>query len=143
MYTKPDVTRYSGRELLDLMGPVETGYCDIEVIGGDGCSKVLQVSLPLPPPAYDNAIAWQIIPDTNGQCSDSDESGIVRSFPDGTCFGSNVLEDDYLELSVNVCCLAGGCTPDEWEHWTLGLTFTRDNGATDTCDIVLDVLDNE
>jgi hypothetical protein len=29
MYVKPDVTRYSGTELLDLMGPVETGYCEI------------------------------------------------------------------------------------------------------------------
>jgi hypothetical protein len=29
MYVKPEVTRYCGTELLDLMGPVETGYCDI------------------------------------------------------------------------------------------------------------------
>jgi hypothetical protein len=33
MYVKPEVTRYNGKELLDLMGPVETQYamntCDI------------------------------------------------------------------------------------------------------------------
>jgi hypothetical protein len=30
MYLKPEVTRYSGTELLDLMGPVETAYCELE-----------------------------------------------------------------------------------------------------------------
>jgi len=30
MYVKPEVTRYSGAELLDLMGPVETAYtCEL------------------------------------------------------------------------------------------------------------------
>jgi hypothetical protein len=30
MYVKPEVTRYSGTELLDLMGPVETAYtCEL------------------------------------------------------------------------------------------------------------------
>jgi hypothetical protein len=31
MYVKPEVTQYSGAELLDLMGPVETGYaCSLD-----------------------------------------------------------------------------------------------------------------
>jgi hypothetical protein len=37
MYVKPDVTRYGGTELLDLMGPVETQYAQTtcEIVGTD------------------------------------------------------------------------------------------------------------
>jgi hypothetical protein len=37
MYEKPDVTRYGGTELLDLMGPVETQYAQTtcEIMGTD------------------------------------------------------------------------------------------------------------
>jgi hypothetical protein len=30
VYEKPEVTQYSGAELIDLMGPVETAYCEVK-----------------------------------------------------------------------------------------------------------------
>ena len=31
MHVRPEIVSYSGSELLDLMGPVETQYCDVQV----------------------------------------------------------------------------------------------------------------
>jgi hypothetical protein len=45
MYVKPEVTRYSGRELLGLIGPVETAYCDIPPTLEDCGSWTLSIPL--------------------------------------------------------------------------------------------------
>jgi hypothetical protein len=47
MYKKPEVTKYSGTELLDLMGPVETAYssCYLES-GQEGCDLMFALGTP-------------------------------------------------------------------------------------------------
>jgi hypothetical protein len=57
MYSKPEVTRYSGNELLDLMGPVETGYCDIPE--AMAISEPVTITMPLcmDDPIY---LAWGV-----------------------------------------------------------------------------------
>lgn len=140
MYVKPEVTRYGGKELLDLMGPVETGYCDIEVQEQAPCQKELRVNTPTDLDDYRERLGWQITPADPGGCSDDDDSGVIPGPADG-CFGDITDGDGYFRVPVDVCCLAE-CVPNDQEEWTLGLTLFRDNGSEDTCDIDLLVGEN-
>jgi hypothetical protein len=81
MYAKSEVTRYSGKEPLDLMGPVETGYCDIEIIEENGCEKLLRVIPSADLDDYRERLGWQLTPADPGECSDRDGSGVIGAGP--------------------------------------------------------------
>jgi hypothetical protein len=136
MYVKPDVTRYTGTELLDLMGPVETGYCDIEVVEEGPCQKLMLVSLPAGSDINDveDLLGWRIIPDDDSVCEE-DEGEAPE--PPG-CFGAFGAEGNDIGVGLDVCCLAD-CAPPELEQWTLELTLFFENGSETTCDVTMDV----
>jgi hypothetical protein len=86
MYVKPEVTRYSGTELLDLMGPVETGYVDYEcreisvvpesgfiVTCGSSLDITFQWPIPEPPTGWDH-VEYRVTPPDLSSCGQAEES---------------------------------------------------------------------
>jgi hypothetical protein len=108
MYVKPEVTRYSGAELVDLMGPVETAYdCNLEVTQ-DGCDIVFTLDLPNGMTVGDME-DWKgfgfVLDSPNHECADNEEGFCP---PDNTfCPFEDPGEDPgdtSLELRLlNVC----------------------------------------
>lgn len=142
MYVKPEVTRYSGTELLDLMGPVETGYCEIrQVEEVTRCQKELRVLLPdgTTTDDYEERLGFYLMPQRPGECSDSSVRGVNP--PDERGFGDIAIDSTEMLVPLDVCVLAECGGPAFVEQWMLEFTLYRENGSRDTCDIVLDVLD--
>jgi hypothetical protein len=148
MYSKPEVSRHTGLELLDLMGPVETAYCDLSVVDGDDCSRLVRVEASGNIDDLVEAIGWEVRPDPdNGRCGQDD--GVIMDGDECTngepicCF-----EEPYeapngdLMVWVNMCCLLE-CGPEENnEEWNLEFSFFDDlppRNAVATCDVDIDL----
>jgi len=148
MYVKPEVTRYSGTELLDLMGPVETAYsCELSVAWSDDCWRLVSVGVSENIDIDDlvEAIGWDVRPDPdNGQCSPDD--GVVVGSDECTdgeaicCFDFEDSDED--EIWVNMCCLLE-CGPERGpEEWNLELSFFDDSPPVNpvaTCDVDIEL----
>jgi hypothetical protein len=114
MYEKPEVTRYSGTELLDLMGPVEMAYCTLEA-GQEDCNIIFSL------PAPEGMVA-----------EDFDGFGFILDGPNDCetvkepCFFDNgclfEVEDNlnsktvvfYLNLCQTPCDVDGTFTVEAW-----------------------------
>jgi hypothetical protein len=138
MYSKPEVSRYTGLELLDLMGPVETAYdCDLdgrEVDGGiefiletpDGRS--LDDLFPEFPPVGGDGIGTVLTPTGGQECPDA-----IGGWP---CEGFCVYEEPALtgsETSVPLLLadICGLC--DATGEWTLKAWWIVDGKELPSC----------
>jgi hypothetical protein len=125
MYVKPEVTNYSGKELLDLMGPVETAY-DCDLTGdqgtGDGQSYI-EYTLQVPEGSE--------LDDFDGTYFHLDGPCAERT---GTC-GEGIGDDcilesgeeglTYIEFGINICEVSEEpCDPTG--NWTLETQLIED-----------------
>ena len=111
MYVKPEVTRYSGKELLDLMGPAATQYAMEAPICDISPSTVEYDSS-----ATDGSGDFQITL-TDGRCDNfADVTSVIVVFDnDGNCdqdyFGSSISmsNGDLIIDGVVTMQLSTGC----------------------------------
>jgi hypothetical protein len=116
MYAKPAVVRYGGRELLDLMGPVETAYdCDIRIPDTVNCEQIFTVGVDISEvPDFKEALfTW-----TKGDGS-TDEETIGRS----ECS----VEDSWWVCNET----SWGCA-EPLGAWNISIMLI--NGGTATCE---------
>jgi hypothetical protein len=123
MYSKPEVSRYTGLELLDLMGPVETAYCDLSGVQED-CALIFELETPNGLTLEDldsfEKDKWRIHYVLTGP-----ETGDTCSPVSGECEGPDCIfdldggppSDTHLDLRVNMCDEFDGCNP--WGEWKL------------------------
>jgi hypothetical protein len=118
MYVKPEVTRYSGTELLDLMGPVETAYiCGLDGPDVHSCETIeFTLYAPEGTSSFDwEGYNWTLIgPDgcdpveTSGWCGPNEEN----------CPWELTDEDKTAAVFTGNLCDILVCN-DECGDWTL------------------------
>jgi hypothetical protein len=144
MYEKPEVTRYSGKELLDLMGPVETQYdCDLDGKQVGGC----EIEFILQSPGgrelgdvFDDEEDIGIRYRLTGPCTAGDRSGVCT--PGWDCLFPDP-EPSSTDTEVPLF-LDGRCdSPCDDGFWTLEVWWINDGEEYPSCSTTVEFHEGE
>jgi len=139
MYVKPEVTRYSGKELLDLMGPVETAYdCNLdgpEFLSCPDAEETFRLVSPEGTTLDDwGSERWLLTgPGTCGDTGWTSEGGDLGEW-DGASSPDGFTRT--IDFRGNLHSILG-C--DDSGDWMLEVYFVQDGTGdrSETCDIVI------